>query len=150
MFANYNINIVLLGKCRREWLSSHLLNRKSLEFSRIVTNSQFTCQQKKVVGHVFVILQSKRRRFHALLNMYVNMHNILLEISISKISNRYSLLAYQSSRYSSFCLIETSLFTITSKLKTFYFYHAKKHIYARRLSFQAIHAIVPLGTVSVS
>ncbi len=37
------------------------------------------------------------------------MHNILLEISISKTSNRYSLLAYQSSRYSSFCLIETSL-----------------------------------------
>ncbi len=37
------------------------------------------------------------------------MHNKLLEISISKTSNRYSLLAYQSSRYSSFCLIETSI-----------------------------------------
>ncbi len=40
------------------------------------------------------------------------MHNIILEISISKTSNRYLLLAYQSSRYSSFCLIETCLSTI--------------------------------------
>ncbi len=49
------------------------------------------------------------------------MHNIFLEISISKTSNRCSLLAYQSSRYSSFCLIETSLtLTVLSTIYMIY------------------------------
>ncbi len=35
--ANYSKNIVLFGKCLREWLPQCLLNRKSLEFSHTVT-----------------------------------------------------------------------------------------------------------------
>ncbi len=35
--ANYSKNIVLFGKCLREWLPQRLLNRKSLEFSCAVT-----------------------------------------------------------------------------------------------------------------
>ncbi len=35
--ANYSKNIVLFGKCLREWLPQCLLNRKSLEFLRAVT-----------------------------------------------------------------------------------------------------------------
>ncbi len=38
--ANYSKNIVLFGKCYREWLPQHLLNRKSLEFSCAVTISR--------------------------------------------------------------------------------------------------------------
>ncbi len=37
--ANYNKNIVLLGKCQWEWLPQRLLNWKSLEFSCVVTIS---------------------------------------------------------------------------------------------------------------
>ncbi len=67
--ANYSKNIVLFGKCLREWLTQRFLNRKSLEYSPAVTIS---CLRKRVEAHslhvktdVFNTVHRKRHRFLA-------------------------------------------------------------------------------------
>ncbi len=67
--ANYNKNFVLLGKCLREWLPQRLLNRKSLEFSQVVTISH-ECKRAETCSllvntEVFNTVHNKQHRFLA-------------------------------------------------------------------------------------
>ncbi len=64
-----NKNIVLFGKCPREWLAQCLLNRKSLEFSCAVTISHLRKRAEACSLHVntdvFNTVHCKRDRFLA-------------------------------------------------------------------------------------
>ncbi len=74
--ANYNENIVLLGKWLREWLPQRLLNRKSLELSHSVTISRLhkiaeACSLL-VNTETFNTVHSKRHRFLAFIRCFLS------------------------------------------------------------------------------
>ncbi len=74
--ANYTKNIVLFGKCLREWLPQHLLNSKYLKFSRNVTISRLRKSAEMHSLHVntdvFNTVHRKRHRFVAFFECIVS------------------------------------------------------------------------------
>ncbi len=74
--ANYNKNVVLSGKCLRKWLPQRLLNRKSLEFSHIVTilhlHKIAEACSLLVNTEVFNTVHGKRHRFLAFFGCFLS------------------------------------------------------------------------------
>ncbi len=93
----------------------HIFSKENLLNPRTLSQSGVCMKERKravhmspkLAGQVFFILHHNRCRFHALLNKTYIIY--YWKYWFSKTCNRYSFLAYHSSIYSSFYLIETSL-----------------------------------------